>query len=103
MPNANRPFQIVSVGGHTFEIFEEYDNDLEMTILSYPDFEENPVFTSEGRPFATAAQESCSHNVSQADKEAASDDCGGCHWFYRETSPIDLIGICMCDALKQRI
>jgi len=102
MADSKYPHQIISAGGRSFEIFEEHAEDFDATYLLYPDFEEEPVYTAEGRPFATAGQESCKYSVSRFNREAASEDCGGCLWFFRETTPLDLIGICMSDALQQQ-
>jgi len=99
MPDLKQPFQIISLGGQTFEIFQEIDEEFDTAYLIYPDFEKEPLYTDKGRPFATAGQESCEHGLSRSKEADFTDDCGGCLWFHREATPVDLIGICMCDAL----
>ena len=58
MPGKKQPYKVCHVGGRTFTIYLEYDEELKESYPVYPDFTEHPEFTEEGRPFATAEQES---------------------------------------------
>lgn len=78
------PYRVYWVGGRRFP--------------AYPDFMEHPEYTDEGRPFAKSAQESYPHAKSKAPDKPLPGDCGSCGWFYREQTPCDPIGVCMCDA-----
>lgn len=62
---------------------------------------ECPEYTGEGRPFATAEQESCSHCKPAVPGKPPSSDCGCCGWFYREQTPCDPIGVCICGARRR--
>ncbi|HOG46462.1 MAG TPA: hypothetical protein PLJ35_02670 [Anaerolineae bacterium] len=97
-----QPYKVCRVGGHSFYIYLEYDEQLDESYPVYPDFEQHPDYTAEGRPFATAEQESCSCRKPKAAGEALPGDCGGCGWFYREQTPYDPIGICLCDARRRK-
>ena len=92
------PYKVFRAGGRSFPVYLEYDEQLDESYPAYPDFEEHPEYTGEGRPFATAEQESCLHYKSNVPGKPSSGDCGGCDWFYREKTPCDPIGVCMCDA-----
>jgi hypothetical protein len=52
---------VYRAGGREFPVYLEYDEQLDESYPAYPDFEERPEYTGEGRPFATAEQESCPH------------------------------------------
>lgn len=99
MPEQKQPYKLCHVGGRTFTIYLEYDEQLKESYPAYPDFTEYPEYTDEGRPFSTAEQESCAYCKSKTAGEPKPSDCGGCGWFQREQTPYDLIGVCMCDAL----
>lgn len=98
MPEQKQPYRVCRVGGRVFSIYLEYDERLKESYPAYPDFTEHPEYTDDGRPFATAEQESCAHCKPKAAGEPKPSDCGGCGWFQREQMPYDLIGVCMCDA-----
>jgi len=103
MPEQKQPYKICRVGGRNFPIYLEYDEHLQENYPAYPNFEEHPEYTDEGRPFATAEQESCSCCKPNASGKLPPCDCGGCGWFYREQTPYDPIGICMCDAHRRTL
>ena len=96
MSEQNKVYKVCRVGRRVFQIYLEYDEQLKERYPVYPDFTEHPEFTDEGRPFATAEQESCAHCKPQKQGETKPFDCGGCGWFLREQTPFDLIGVCMC-------
>jgi len=97
-----RLYQVFRAGGRSFPVYLEYDEQLKDSYPAYPDFEKNPEYTGEGRPFATAEQESCPHRKPNAGGKPPPGDCGGCGWFYREETPYDPIGVCMCPALRRK-
>lgn len=97
-----QPYKTLWAGGRSFYVYLEYDEQFGENHPSYPNFEEYPEYTPEGRPFATAEQEQCLHVKPNTPGKDLSGDCGGCGWFYREHTPYDLIGICMCDALQKK-
>ena len=92
--------KVYQVGGRSFPVYLEYDEQMGGSYPVFPDFEEYPEYTGEGRPFATAVQESCSHAKAKALEADTPRDCSDCAWFYREHTPYDPIGICMCDVRR---
>lgn len=102
-PEQKEPYKVYRAGGREFPVYLEYDEQLDESYPAYPDFEERPEYTGEGRPFATAEQESCPYVKSRAPGEPTPSDCGGCGWFYREQTPCDPIGVCMCEARREEI
>jgi len=100
-PDKKELYRIYRVGGREFTVYLEYDEQLGESYPAYPDFTEHPEYTGEGRPFATAEQESCPHCKPGTPGELLPGDCGGCGWFYREHTPYDPIGICMCGARRR--
>ena len=92
--------EIIVVEGREFSVYREYDEISGGLCTIYPDFEMNPEFTEAGHPFATAGQESCKYSRAKDSSELLSEDCGGCVWFFRDTSPLDIIGICKCKLLR---
>ena len=101
-PEQKRLYKVFRIGGYSFPVYLEYDEQLDESYPAYPNFEECPEYTDDGRPFATAEQESCVHCTPNAPGRPPPGDCGGCGWFYREQTPCDAIGICMCDARAAR-
>lgn len=101
-PEQKQPYRVLRAGGRFFPIYREYDEALGESFSAYPDFQEQPEYTEEGRPFATAEQESCAYSKPGAEGRPLPGDCGGCGWFLREETPYDPIGICMCDALRRK-
>ena len=95
-------YRIYRVGGREFHVCLEYDEQHDESYPAYPNFEEHPEYTIEGRPFVTAEQDSCSHCKPVVPEGPPPGDCGGCGWFYREQTPYDIIGICMCGARRRK-
>lgn len=100
-PEQKEPYKVFRAGGRSFSVYREYDEQLDESYPAYPDFEEHPEYTDEGRPFATAEQESCPNAKPGAPGNSPPGDCGGCGWFYREETPYDPIGVCMCDERRR--
>ena len=96
-PERKKLYKVYRAGGREFP-FTLSTTSILARATSYPDFEECPEYTGEGRPFATAEQESCPHCKSKSAGKPPPGDCGGCGWFYRERTHYDPIGVCMCDA-----
>ena len=59
----------------------------------YPDFEEEPRFTPQGRMWITAMQSACLHGKNKYSELMSCDDCGSCVYFIKEQQG-DLIGVC---------
>ena len=94
-----KPDKIIHVGGKEFRLYsyiDEYDG---QSVLDYPNFEENPEYTDEGRPYKLPVQEDCFHWKSTVPDSPYSGDCGSCALFHRD-EPLAAIGICMCEELR---
>jgi uncharacterized protein YegJ (DUF2314 family) len=76
-PEQEKPYKLFLTGGRSFPVYLEYDKLLDESYPEYPDFIENPEYTAEGRPFATAEQESCPYCKPDAPGKPPSSDCGG--------------------------
>lgn len=94
--------KIYQVGDRSFPIYFEYDEQMGERYPAYPDFEEHPEYTREGHPFVTAVQERCPFVKVKSLEEEMPSECSDCAWFYREHTPYDPIGICMCDARRYK-
>jgi hypothetical protein len=101
IPEQKQLYKIYRAGGRSFAVYLEFDEQLQESYPAYPDFEKHPEYTGEGRPFATAEQESCPHCKPKAPGAPPPGDCGGCGWFRREQTPCDPIGVCVCDARRR--
>lgn len=97
-----QPYKVYFAGGCRFAVYLEYDEHTGESYPVYPDFEECPVYTEEGRPFAMSAQESCPHGKPKATGEPPPGDCGSCGWFFRDNPPFDPIGVCLCGARQRK-
>jgi len=100
MEQKNEPDKIVYAGGREFRLYRYKDEFDGKYILDLPDFDENPEYTGEGRPFTLNVQDSCVYARSRDPAGNDPGDCGGCGWFHRE-EPYAPIGVCMCDELRQ--
>ncbi len=97
-----RLYKVFHAGGRSFPVYMEYDEQLKQLYPDFPDFEKHPAYTGEGRPFATAEQEACPQGKAKNPGGDPPDDCGDCAWFFRESTPYDPIGICMCGERRQK-
>lgn len=102
MREEKRPYKVYRAGGREFPVYLEYDEQLGESYPAYPDFEERPEYTDEGRPFATAEQESCLYAKTNSFEGVKPSDCGAYSWFYREQMPYDPIGVCVCDERRRK-
>lgn len=99
-PNEKKLHEIIHVGGREFRIYIER-NELGDELPNYPDFQATPAYTDEGWPFARSiASTGCEHWKPDDLDSTSGGDCGDCGWLYLE-SDNDLIGLCMCEALRR--
>ena len=103
MEKKTEPDAVFNVGGREFRLYKYYDAAAQQEMLNYPDFDESPEYTDEGRPFRLAVLESCKYGKDGSDPDGEGPgDCGGCGFFQREQTPYDPIGVCMCDELRMK-
>ena len=89
------------VRGREFRLYKYYDESLGEELIRYPDFQEEPEYDDDGRPFVLAVQESCEYGMDDDDPDDDDPgDCNGCAWFFSE-EPHAPIGVCMCGELRR--
>ena len=94
-------YRRINVYGKHFEIYYGYyaDTDRENPnadpIEIYPNFNETPMYTDEGIPFATAMQKPCSHFKGDPDDD---NTCYQCEYY---AGCEELLGVCRCEARRQ--
>ena len=92
-------YKIVTVFGKTFELYYGYYDESERygkytdPIPIYPSFIREPLYTSEGYPFATAMQDICPYFQGNEGEDC----CFACRHF---EAGEELIGICKCAKRK---
>lgn len=79
--------RIVSLDQDTFELKYIYNEELEKYFGEYPDFNETPRYTPNGKPWVNVTDEDCPYC------EGEYGDCGSCPYLLKEQEK-DLIGIC---------
>lgn len=93
-------YKIINLHGHRFELrygyYEDFEREKGEPVPIFPNFKDNPVYTSEGFPFVTQMQELCKHGNSPFE-EGCCVDC--VHYSQGE----DLIGICINEKNKIQI
>lgn len=95
--NEKKLYEILRAGGREFRIYIEYDESLGEAQPNYPDFQANPEYTGEGRPFARSISSGCEYWKPYDSESTAAGGCGACSWLYLESDK-DIIGICMCES-----
>ncbi|MEG1577933.1 MAG: hypothetical protein RRY64_05610 [Oscillospiraceae bacterium] len=69
--------------------------------LDCPDLEEHPIYTKSGYPWVSVVQDSCPYHRSMPSDGGDYQDCGSCKFLETE-QPGNLIGICVCEALRRK-
>jgi len=101
MVKKKEPDAVFKVSGREFRLYKYYDDAVQQEMLNYPNFDESPEYTDEGRPFKLMVQESCEYGKDENDPDDPDPgDCGGCVYFKREHTAYDPIGVCMCEELR---
>ncbi len=87
-------YKILHINGKTFEIRYGYNSEEERQRWSptpiFPDFEKEPLFTEEGKPFVTAIQNVCEY-YKPKEKVSGEEWCNDCTKFSLNN---EMIGIC---------
>ena len=94
-------YKTITAFGKTFEIYygyyeekdrySQYNEPMEI----YPNFINEPVYTDEGMPFATAMQKQCEHFKGEPDED---NTCYQCAYFEKCE---ELLGVCNCAENKK--
>lgn len=87
-------YKTFSLDGDVIEVKFRYDSDCSVWHGDYPDFKDNPRYTSSGKPWINVTRDDCKYSTSRFG------DCGGCEHLLKQNQS-DLIGICMNNKLKK--
>ncbi len=90
-------YKIVAIDGVKFQIYYGYESESERgrgwePSPVYPNFTEQPQYTSEGYPFAVAYQDVCEH-YAPIKTETDFIECANCKQFDQRE---EFIGLCQC-------
>ncbi len=89
-------YKIIEIAGEVFPIrygyYSEGERELWDVTPVYPDFMTHPRYTGEGKPFATAYQDTCLH-YHPKEKVSGENWCNDCKHFQLGQ---ECIGVCHC-------
>ena len=95
-------YQVFRCFEREFPVYYQYSDEDGNAIPNYPDFEDDPQYNEDGRPFALRTMEGCQYREPEMPGEQRGNDCGGCKYFRAESEWVySLFGVCMCD--KRRL
>lgn len=83
------------VAGDLLEVPYHYDEQMTLWLGQFPDFEANPHYTPEGRPWKSVVTTGCPYST------GAYDDCGSCMYLIKGDAQ-DIIGVCFYEGLCRR-
>ena len=96
--NEGELYRVVTTFGKTFELRYGYygekdrQNPLCKPVPIYPDFQREPIYTDEGKPFVTMMQDACK-NYKGDSKRTSDTTCAECKYFERGE---EWFGVCKC-------
>jgi len=97
-------YRVVETFGKTFELrygfYEENDriSPLCKPVIVYPDFQRNPLYTDEGKPFVTMMQDACNKYKGSV-RRTTDTTCSECKYFERGE---EWFGVCACPYNRDR-
>lgn len=83
------------VAGDRLQVPYRYDEQAALWLGQFPDFEEHPRYTPEGRPWKSVVTAGCPYAT------GAYDDCGSCTYLVKGDAQ-DIIGVCFYEGLCRR-
>ena len=98
-------YKVLTAYGVAFELrygyYEEIDRENMHPMEIYPNFLENPVYTTEGIPFATAMQKICKHFKLKSKEcdEGEDNTCYQCGYYEKCE---ELLGVCRCKTRQRK-
>lgn len=96
-------YKVLTVSDRYFPLYYGYYDDCDRRnpmiepMPIYPDFIQQPCFTSEGHPFVTKMQDACKHYLGIVN---GCEECAECAW-YRHGE--ELLGICTCPKNRKEV
>lgn len=83
------------IDGDLLAVPHHYDESAGIFIGQFPEFEEYPRYTPNGRPWKSVVSIGCPHAAGDYD------DCGSCPYLIK-AGPQDVIGVCFHERLRSR-
>ena len=83
------------IDGDLLTVPYHYDEDAEIFIGQFPEFDAEPRYTPNGRPWKSVVSDRCPYAAGEYD------DCGSCPYLTKE-DPQDIIGVCFYEKLKKQ-
>lgn len=83
------------VDGDMLTVPYRYDEEAEIFIGQFPEFDTEPRYTPNGRPWKNVVSDSCPYAA------GGYDDCGSCPYLIK-AGPRDIIGVCFHERLRSR-
>lgn len=87
--------QTFHIDGDRLTVPYRYDEGARIYIGLFPEFEEEPRYTPNGRPWKSVVSIGCPHAAGEYD------DCGSCPHLMK-AGPQDIIGVCFHEKLRSR-
>ena len=85
--------KIFLVDGDSVTVPYHYDEDAKIYVGQFPEFETEPRYTPNGRPWKNVVSVNCPFAA------GGYDDCGSCPYLMKEGKN-DIIGVCFYDRLR---
>lgn len=83
------------VDGDLLTVPYYYDGNAGIFIGQFPDFDAEPRYTPNGRPWKSVVSDSCPYAA------GGYDDCGSCPYLIK-AEPGDIIGVCFHERMRSR-
>ena len=87
--------KIYQIDGDRITVPYHYDEEAEIFIGQFPEFEEEPRYTPNGRPWKSVVSVGCPYAAGDYD------DCGSCPYLVKAQDG-DIIGVCFHERLRSR-
>lgn len=84
------------IDGDELTISYHYDEDARIFIGQFPEFEAEPRYTPNGRPWKSVISDGCPYAA------GGYNDCGSCPYLIKD-GPDDIIGVCFHESLRSRV
>ena len=83
------------VDGDRITVPYHYDEEADIFIGQFPEFEEEPRYTPNGRPWKSVVSVGCPYSAGDFD------DCGSCPYLIKAHAR-DIIGVCFHERMRSR-
>ncbi|MEG0944763.1 MAG: hypothetical protein RRY64_09485 [Oscillospiraceae bacterium] len=101
MDDGKKRYHTFHFDGSELQVPVRLDEPTGRYFLDCPDLEEHPIYTKSGYPWVSVVQDSCPYHGGKPPDGGDYQDCGTCKFLETER-PGNLIGICLCEALRKK-